>query len=346
MAEDHIPPAVELTKLIASYPSLDGANPSSWFVWSDDTGIPPKSTQTSVCHANMRFQGAGFDHLVTACPKSNDLSLRYVRMLIHGPFKAFSDTISLKKHKNDHYIQVDHLEKWPANVLFNFCIATRVPIEYPQLFELWDELTKLGYPELFAFLLSYTTDGVPFKIWRDFPNRNHFWFDPAADWTKILAGHPDLSCKDFKGHPTHILPTNKIWGKSDVHYKLSDMTDAKVAEFFDIKLAVKPQVRRSLQPEIKLKKYGYADVPPNWNAEPAAHADLEQLAANPLGQVWANAIAAQDAAAVQVINNVFEPNVIQLPQPPPPVDWDFDEDNHDDDDGLDYPEFPDDLIDE
>lgn len=324
MAEDHTPPALELTNLFLSYPGLAPECPSSWFVWSDNSGIPPKAKIATICHADMRFHGEGFDHLVTACPKADPLSIRYIRMLIHGPFKAFSDTISLRTHKGLYYIQVDHLEKWPANVLFNFCIATRVPIEFPQLFELWNELTKSGYPELFAFLLSYTTDGVPFKRERSFPSRNHLWFDPAADWTKILAGHPDLTCKDFKGYPSHILPTNQIWGKSDAHYKLSNMTDDKVAEFFGVKRHEKPAPKaRSKSPAEFQKVY--------WNAE--APAIQPQPAGGQLAAHWAQIIAQQD----QAVQGQFVPNMInapQPPQPPPLVDWDIDED-----DNHNYPHF-------
>ena len=343
MADEINPPEKELLQLIASYPSLTDLAPSSWFVWSEDTGIPPKLRLASVCHADMRFHSAGYDHLVTAMPMRDEISIRYIRMLIHGPFRAFGDLITLKKHKHDYYIQVDHLDKWPANVLFNFCIASRVPIEYPYLFERWRELVKEGYPEFFSFLLSYSTAGKPFKKEREFPCHNHFWFDPAADWHKLLAGSPDLTVKSFRDAPWNTTPANVIWGKSDLHYKLARLTDSQVGEIFDIKLKPKPEPRKRLTPEAGLmKKYVY-DIEAGQALHQAIHDEMVGAAPavdpmpQPLAGAWAQIIANQQAGGVHLnaIPPVFPQQIDAAPvQPPQPPDWDIDE--------YDFPDFDDD----
>jgi hypothetical protein len=293
---------------------------------------------------NMRFHLPGFDHLVTAYPDQSLNAMRYVRMLMHGPFKAFGDLISLKQHKHRTYIQVDDLGKWPANVLFNFCIASRVPVEYPQLLGRWVELVKAGYPEVLAFLLSYSTDGKPFKVSREFPSRNHFWFDPPAEWTKIMAGTPDLDAPSFKDSPFAMLPTNQIWGKSDVHYRLAEMTDGKVAEYFDIKLAEKPKPRERntltgnyiKKQWIDIEAHGLAGQPMQF-----VNGEVPVGQVQPAGQMaqhWAQIIAQQHQAVNANNAQGLQPNVIQPPQPPQPVNWEIDED----DIHHDFPDFDDD----
>lgn len=291
MAELIPPSEVSLKHLISSYPYLKDTSPSSWFVWSD-TGDPPLIMKTqSVCHADMRYHGAGYDHLVTAVPKKDRLGLKYIRMLLAGPFRAFSDLISLKQLKDDYYLQVDGLDKWPANVLFNFCIASRAPIEFDHLFERWDVLCHAGYPEMLAWLLSYSTGGKSFKGSREFPQQNHFFIDPATNWRNVLAGTPNLAGSPFKTAPLGITPSNVIWGLSQDHHKISVMTDEKIAAYFDLKIVEKPK---------KTTKQGW-DEPGQIN-------------------IYKQFIINQQAAMNQGFNQIHDAAIIQAGQAPP-LNW-------------------------
>lgn len=240
MAETNIPPALQLKELLASYPLLSDMSPSSWFVWSDNPALKPLSHLVRVCHADMRYHPAGYDYLVTAVPRADKVSLAYLRMLIHGPFKAFSDLIELVRLKNIYYLQCNDLNKWPAPVLFNFCIASRVPIEFQNQLDGWTKLREEGYPEVLAFLLSHSVGGDDFKNERDFPMNGHDWFDPSADWKRIIDGSPDLSACNYSQAPGNITPSNVIWGKSEVPCIIRKLNNLKAAEHFGFKFPSKP----------------------------------------------------------------------------------------------------------
>lgn len=239
MADTNIPPALQLKELIESYPTLTPESPSSWFVWSDTPGTPPKSYSALICHADMRYTHTGYDHLVTAVPKNGKISLKYIRMLIHGPFRAFSDLISLVSTKDGYYLQCDELKKWPANVLFNFCIASRAPIEFGYQINGWEELLGQGYPEVLAFLLSHSMKGEKFNYGRRFPDHGHYWFDPSSDWRRIIDGTPDLTGLNYHDFPNAVTPTNAIWGKSQDFQVVQKLDNIKAAEYFGFKFPPK-----------------------------------------------------------------------------------------------------------
>lgn len=179
--------------------------------------------------------------LITAVPKTDERSLTYQRMLMHGPFKAFSDLISLECVDGNYFFLLSELDKWPANVLYNFCIATRVPIEISHLLPQFGALIEKGYDPTLAFLLSYSCNGVPFKEERSYPyNRGHFWFDTSSDWTRILSGDMTEMSVPYSKKPSACSPTNKIWGNSDKHLKIMKMPDEKVAELFELPVKIAP----------------------------------------------------------------------------------------------------------
>lgn len=257
MAETNIPPALNLKELIASYPKLSPDSPSSWFVWSDNPDIPAKSYTAMICHADMRYTKAGYDYLVTAVPKADKASLQYLRMLIHGPFKAFSDLISLVRTKEGWYIQCSELKKWPSPVLFNFCIASRVPYEFEGQLTGWFELLDEGYPEVLAFLLSHSVGGGKFKHRRHYPEHGHYWFDPSSDWKKIINGSPNLDGLKYHQFPHAVTPSNAIWGKSDDCYVIRNLDNTKAAEHFGFKFP--PKREKALKYPNKL--YWQDEVP-------------------------------------------------------------------------------------
>ena len=228
-----------LSVMIASYPDLNNKRPSSWFVWNDEGKI--KIDINCVCHANLLYYDLGWDNLITAIPKSDDVSLAYQRMLIYGPFKAFSDLISLKKIDDNYYSHVTSLEDWPANVLFNYCIATRVPIEHAHLLKFWDLKVKEGFNPVLAFLLSASNGGKEFLNSRTFPVMGHYWHDIATDWLRIIQGNMSLQylSKPFKTDPKQCTPSNCIWGYSDSYKKFKLLTDKEISEELGLPI-VKP----------------------------------------------------------------------------------------------------------
>lgn len=345
MADDFNPPEAALKQVLSSYPYLTETNPSSWCVWSDSPYLPPLFKLQQVCHADMRWHKIGYDHLVTAFPKTDKLSLKYIRMLISGPFRAFSDTISLKKLKDQYFLQVDQLDKWPANVLFNFCIASRGPIEFEHLLKYWNQLIWDGYPDVLAFLLSYSTDGQAFKKERKFPQNNHFFIDPASNWRHVLNGTPNMDVKSYKEGPHGITPSNSIWGVSADWYKVSSLSNDKVAEYFDIKQIKKPvKVEQKLNDQVAKGAALYKQI----MAQQAQGIDIQAIPNNlifnnpMLGAAPPQPLHAQDNA----VNHPWVNHIAGVPQwneqPPQPQPV-LEDDAHIafDDEQEDWPAFED-----
>lgn len=333
MAETNIPPALQLKSLLASYPNLDEMNPSSWFVWSENPDYPPKLWDSLICHADMRYTHAGYDYLVTAVPKNDNVSLSYLRMLIHGPFKSVSDLIFLTKVKDQHYLMCSNLERWPAPVLFNFCIASRVPTEFPDKLDGWKKLVSEGYPEVLAFCMSHSTGGKPFKDKRYFPEHGHDWFDPSSDWNRIIEGTPDLTAKDYKSSPGSITPCNVIWGKSHAYELIAKLDDIKTAEFFGFKHPPKKEPRK-LKADFDTKVYenvAWQIAPQHGHMAPAP-VGLAGAAINQLNQIHPQQQGGAWAQVAQAIHDEAA-QVAQAPQPF--VD-------HIDDFVDEFPDFPED----
>lgn len=221
-----------IEELVKSYPSLSKAVPSSWFTWRDDNGLfNPHYNQ--ICHALMVHDGPGWDGLITAVAKSDAISLDYQRMLIHGPFRGFSDLITLEKFgKDQYYIECSDLDKWPANVLYNYCIATRLPTEFSGYLLHFAKLLEKGYDPTLAFMLSWTKPSSGDRR-RNYSRTEHFWLDSASDWSLLLSGNMSMTkvTKDsFKKRPSGARPCNVIWGHSDDYEKLMFMLDEDVKD--------------------------------------------------------------------------------------------------------------------
>lgn len=224
-----------LPALFASYPDLCETSPSSWFVWTDGKS---KEHISSVCHAAMCYDGNGWDDMITAVPKDDELSLEYLRMLIRGPFRSMSDLIKLDRVGKNYFLHIMSLGKWPANVLMNFCIASRIPIEFHFMLSNWYARCEKGFDPTLAWLLTYSY-GTKFGEKKQFDYRSfdiahpgHMWIDPASNWTNILYGTFERPSRAFKTHPHDARPTNVIWGKSKDYGRLMTMTDDEIASFY------------------------------------------------------------------------------------------------------------------
>lgn len=221
--------------MFASYPDLAEKTPSSWFAWTGDKVI---SHTKEICHAKLCYDGTGWDNLITAVPKNDELSLEYLRMLIRGPFCSMSDLIKLDRVGKNYFLHLLCLNKWPANVLMNFCIASRVPIEFEFLLSPWAARCDKGFEPTLAFLLTYSYGskwGEPVQHdYRSFDMARvgHMWIDPGSNWTNILFGTFQDVSKPFTTHPQDARPTNLIWGHCDDYWKLQKMTDDEIAAFY------------------------------------------------------------------------------------------------------------------
>lgn len=367
-----------IEKMLATYDGLSPGTPSSFFTATSDF-TKSRVEWGYICHAPLGRWTPGHDVLFTACPCATELDLAYIRWLISGPFRGFSDKISLKQHVTGcYYIKCDELDKWPSNVLYNFCIATRMPLEHQVYLERWKVFKDAGIDPSLSFLLainSITLDDPPKAPW-DYKvrvadmgvgNYNHHWFDTKLSWARIINGDviADLnSCNSFKVNPNACKPCNQIWyGKSpqaeftallkkDVeelckHFGLPGKVVPMIVE---LKASRKRGAEIAIEEPQLIKVMNFHEVPMNFDLE--AQPDALVFGGEPLfvKQV-------EGANPPQwIINPVGEvplgaphpvfplPGWIQ-PQPlHPPIEagWDDDIDFEDDDDDEDFPE-PDDL---
>lgn len=236
------PLKTHLPGLFESYPRLNATTPSSLFVWNNAGGSIVRNL--AICHACISDMGTGWDDMITAVPKSDELSLEYLRMLIRGPFRSLADLIKLDKVDGNYYLHLMSLEKWPASVLMNFCIASRIPIEFNFLLPAWAKRCEAGFNPTLAWLLTYSF-GVVYGENAQHTDRTfrharpgHMWLDAASSWRNILDGTFQSVARPYKTHPTDVTPTNSIWGTSPDYNKLRLMMDNEIADFYQTPIRV------------------------------------------------------------------------------------------------------------
>lgn len=238
--------------LVDSYVDVNESFPSSWTTYDTDlTKVNEQHKQ--ICHANMAFdEQPGKDVLLTACPKTDDLSIKYIEFLMRGPFRAFQDKISFVSCNDKPIIRVDDLDQWPANVLFNFCVATRVPIEHRSYLKLWGKLVKSGVDENVAAAIGfyYANDAVNIPIRNDplFTNQ-HFYFDMNSKLSNIVHGTFTTSADSYKMNPEASKPSNGIWGfcTPEDRELIKGKTPAELCEVF--KVSFTPPKERKIKVE-------------------------------------------------------------------------------------------------
>ena len=284
-----------LTSMFKSYPKLMKGLPSSWVLYSEDW---KKHVEyfSRVCHSDMKYARPGYDGFITAVPKDDDTSLSYLRMLIHGPFRAFSDNINLEQRQKRYFLRCTSLDKWPANVLYNFAIASRVPIEHAELLKAYQPIVDIGADPTLAFLLSYEAQFLErfFKGWGDLGielpsvnayNTNHMWIDSTSSWSRLLNG--DMGAKAFHAsykkiamNSFHFGTSNAIWGYDYERYNVHNKTLVEISEHFGLKIDLP---RPPPEPNLYKKKPGI-NVNPNYADLQAAFDAVEALGQAP-GQV-------------------------------------------------------------
>ncbi len=307
--------AKHLPSLFKSYPNMSVLHTTSYFLWSEKTGQSQENL-LEVCHASLTYKSTGWSHMVTAVPKSDELSLEYLRMLVNGPFKAMAVLISLEQEDGKYYLRLSHLDRWPANVLYKFCIASRLPIEFHHFLPRWSKLVEQGYNSTLALLLSYSNNG---QEWvkgykRVYPNKHHLWFDPASNWANIIKGDMVGLSVPYAEYPAGCRPCNKIWGVSGDYSKFMEMPDEEISAF--MQLPIEPLVPL---PKVKTLEQKIAE--------------LNAGVGIPVNLAWA-------------LNGAGQ---AQQPPPPQPAHADLHVDLDDDDDDFDEwhePDFDEDDDDE
>lgn len=360
-----------LPEMFATYASIkrDIANPSSFILWNNETGAS-KACFLRVCHADMRYGAVDIkpDEMVTAIPFTDEIDLFYQRMLLSGPFRAVADHIELKTggtRGKYHYAHITDLGTFPANVLNNYCIATRLPIEHSHLLPMFEKMLEKGYDETFSILLSFSRSGKingPRTMALGGTNSNHMWFDSSSNWANLLKGNFEKPSRPYKFNPLDTIPANSIWGTdADMARKMRGIgDDEEIAELFGFGLKkavptpfVPNKIKRNsvkLKPNAAAALFNEAVQAMQAGAQPGAMAvDIE--VAQPPGMHpaqwvfqaaeggWVNA--GQHAPQPVIVKPIPFPQwQVNMNQPDQP-EVDIDDDDEDLDDGLIADDFDD-----
>jgi hypothetical protein len=214
------------------------STPSSYALWSND-GKHTHKGLAEICHATMRYRPAGkYDQLVTAVPNQSESSLSYLRALISGPFKNYSQYIILDQWVDGNYIlRITDLDNVPASVVYNFCIASRAPIEFEDNVDAWAKLVDLGVEPNLAFLISgrslsgHTLDDV--ITYMGTPSTGHWWFNTMSNWDMVIKGNPlPVYPVSYKAKPSVCIPCNDMWGNTDPR-TLQSYTNKPIRELME-----------------------------------------------------------------------------------------------------------------
>lgn len=283
--------------LVKTYPHIQKNSPSCWVMFNNDfTEIAEEYLQ--VCHAKMAcnpgYSGYGiklgvYDQLLTAVPNSSELALDYLTWLIKGPFRSIKDHVHLKTLKDEtgttyHYVHVTGLDVIPSNVVYNFCIATRTPIEWVAILEAWDKMVNAGVTRPLALLIAPYVDKVTrmsksdvmfqqgvqsplnWELKFSYPETGHYWLDEQSDWTRVILGDPDYSkfARPYKESHLGARPCNIIWGKGDRKFfeSLKNKTVKEVVAMFAPKTE-EPEIPPELKP-VALMDEDFDDFEPEY----------------------------------------------------------------------------------
>lgn len=204
-----------IEQLVNTYPKLCGTEPTSYIIQNFD-GSKYYKGLLEVCHASLRYPDkTGFEELITATPNG----ISYIKALIDGPFHQWKEYIELVQLTDTeyYYLHIKNLDLIPSKVVYNLCIASRAPIEFPAVVSRWDDLIKGGIHPSVALCVSARElrDNKMTQI--NAPYSGHWWFQSDHDWRTIIQGTPTKlkDCPSFSASPYSSAPTNCIWGKGD-----------------------------------------------------------------------------------------------------------------------------------
>lgn len=253
-------------EIIKTYPKINNSSPASWIAYSSDFQYSKKSL-LYMCHAQVGYAEAKrYDTMLTAFYAVTEREFAWFDFLKNRLFRDYADRLELVDsgipikaadipdkdlyeknkgymfpHKDAayegktwHYIKITKLDTIPANVVYDFCIATRVIIEYKVQFTNWNTLVAAGCDPGLAYRLCYSIskgndylgrggdapdeflkDPLGFKITALQAGHGHWAYDLDAGFDSIILGKmvaDKVSPLSYKEHPGSSRPCNVLWG--------------------------------------------------------------------------------------------------------------------------------------
>lgn len=237
-----------IDKVISFYPRIEpnrfpdnrsaSGNPCSFGLIKDDDDA---SIRFAACHQPVSHalngKNAKVNQIITSYPKQSEIDVSWFDCLIRYPFKKIADKVSLEETNTGKlYVHIRDVKKIPKQVVYNFCIATRVPVEWGHYyFKEWSALGQAGVNPMLAFLLSSSrldtskTDPLDWVLKKRVGYGWHFPFENRSCWFKIITGEYEIT------RSTSCIPCNEIWGNDPTEKVtfLHNLTVRQICEKLD-----------------------------------------------------------------------------------------------------------------
>lgn len=181
---------------------------------------------SAICHMGMTYGGWSvpvpegvFDQLITSYNAVDVHWFTFFDFLVTYPFKQWANIIHLEQtSEGQYYIRVSDLSAIPNDVLYNFCIFTRVPWEFPRETKVWEGHVKTGMHPCFAFAVCRANpkDSVIAVFLAG--NSNHWPIDMMVNLERFVQCTPVSRNIPYKTS-NHCIPCNVMWGSTSLHLK-------------------------------------------------------------------------------------------------------------------------------
>lgn len=214
--------------IVESYPELlkcvpaKGPHRCSYGVISND-GQKEDIRPNSICHMSLTggwavpVEDGAFDQLFTSYPATDVHWFTFFDFLVGHLFKKWAHVIHLEQTPDGHhYIRISDLSAIPADILYNFCIFTRVPWEFHEDVVEWEKLVRLGMHPGFAFAVCRVgthDDGRVHTIFHG-GNNNHWPIDNTVDIRRLVSATPEHRETSYKSSRRACIPCNVMWGNT------------------------------------------------------------------------------------------------------------------------------------
>lgn len=158
------------------------------------------------CHYDIRTRRGDTVDQILSVVVEGPKHRRYQEMLLAGPFRAIADKVAIYPSPNKElaYLHLTQLDQVPAQMVYNYLIATRFSWEFEEVIDKWLPWADAGYDPVLSYL--YAADTVLGYF------NGHVWFDKSSSWKQILAGDMTAEKISYMASPSSCTPCNSIWG--------------------------------------------------------------------------------------------------------------------------------------
>lgn len=238
MTKEVIAAVIEAYAFIGTSPHFCIINNAFGLFSNDGKQVMIKADKTNYCHKQLRYADPDYyDQMITSYPKDDEFFFDFIKNTLYRKWSEhFHREIDPETEKP--YIRVTGLDTLPANVLQNFCIASRMPVEFPQDILRMKTLISAGLHPVIAFALRQAraidkvtaNTNIDQRIEVISLFQDHSPITNTSSLRRLVSCDPHLLSGPYKSNPKSVTPTNCIWGETEDLRKLKGKT---IREFWN-----------------------------------------------------------------------------------------------------------------